>query len=130
METSGPLRNVRSRQPENAKGQITPKKALDFALRHGDVAVAIYSSADPSVVAAAQESYGRERVATAVEEFFGELARQLSQKGFSRIVLGGGETSGAVVKALRVDQFLLGEESTPAPLRCLDVQDREMSDWH
>ncbi|TPI52049.1 MULTISPECIES: 3-oxo-tetronate kinase [unclassified Mesorhizobium] len=70
----------------------------------------VFSSAEPEAVAAAQNRYGKERVATAVEDFFGELARQLSARGVRRLVTAGGETSGAVVSALNISSFEIGPE--------------------
>lgn len=73
----------------------------------------VYSTADPDRVAAAQERYGRERVTGAIEGLFGALALRLAQAGVRRIVVGGGETSGAVVQALGVDQMSIGPEIDP-----------------
>jgi len=73
----------------------------------------VFSSAEPEAVAAAQKRHGKERVATAVEGFFGELARQLSARGVRRLVTAGGETSGAVVSALDISSFEIGPEIDP-----------------
>jgi uncharacterized protein YgbK (DUF1537 family) len=73
----------------------------------------VYSSAEPDVVAAAQERYGRERVAEAVETFFAALARELVARGVRRLVTAGGETSGAVVSALAIPSFEIGPEIDP-----------------
>ncbi len=73
----------------------------------------VFSSAEPEAVAAAQRRHGKERVATAVEGFFGELARQLSSRGVRRLVTAGGETSGAVVSALGIPSFEIGPEIDP-----------------
>lgn len=94
-------------------GTMTPEKALAFALEHDGETVAIHSSADADTVSAAQAEFGRERVASAIEGFFASLAVLLAGAGFTRFVVGGGETSGAVAKALGIDQFLLGPEISP-----------------
>lgn len=73
----------------------------------------IYSTADPEQVAAAQAQFGREALAQCLEETFGRLARNLAQAGVRRLVIGGGETSGAVVQALGIDAFRIGEEIDP-----------------
>jgi len=73
----------------------------------------VFSSAEPETVAAAQARHGKERVATAVEGFFGELARQLLRRGVRRLVSAGGETSGAVVSALAIASFEIGPEIDP-----------------
>ena len=45
--------------------------------------------------------------------FFGELARILADRGVRRIVVGGGETSGAIVEALGVRSLRIGSEIDP-----------------
>jgi uncharacterized protein YgbK (DUF1537 family) len=73
----------------------------------------VYSTADPERVAAAQERYGREEVTGTIERLFGDLALRLAKAGVRRIVVGGGETSGAVVQALGVDEMSIGPEIDP-----------------
>lgn len=73
----------------------------------------VYSTADPAIVSAAQSAFGREMLATAIETFFGDLACALADDGFRRIVVGGGETSGAVVEALGVQRLQVGAEIDP-----------------
>lgn len=73
----------------------------------------VYSSADPSVVAAAQEKYGREFIAEKIENLFSELALKLFENGVTRIVSAGGETSGAVVTGLAINSMQLGPEIDP-----------------
>lgn len=73
----------------------------------------IYSSADPKTVMAAQRKYGRERTAAALEGFLGLLANALVTKGFSRLVVAGGETSGAVTLALGISSLNIGVEIAP-----------------
>lgn len=93
--------------------RMTVDQALAFAEGHREEAPAIYSTADPARVTAAQQHFGRERVADAIEGFFGALAQKLVAVGFTRIAVGGGETSGAVVTALALDHFAIGPEIDP-----------------
>ncbi|WP_292401730.1 nucleotide-binding domain containing protein [Mesorhizobium sp.] len=53
-------------------------------------------------------------MAAKVEHFFAGLVRPLADSGVRRIVMGGGETSGAVVEALGVTSLVIGEEIDPA----------------
>ena len=62
----------------------------------------VYSTADPAAVAGAQQNFGRDEIAATIEHFFADLVRRLADGGVRRIVVGGGETSGAVVEALGV----------------------------
>ncbi|QPH53415.1 3-oxo-tetronate kinase [Pontivivens ytuae] len=73
----------------------------------------IYSSADPATVAAAQAAHGREKVAGAIEGLFAELAGLLAERGVTRIISAGGETSGAVVAGLGAEALEIGPEIAP-----------------
>lgn len=94
-------------------GAITVETAFDWANERLNLAPMIYSSADPGKVKAAQARHGAAVVAGRIEGFFGELARRLATSGVTRIVVGGGETSGAVVGALDVASFAIGPEIDP-----------------
>lgn len=96
-----------------AEGRQTVDEALRWALSQIDGAPLVTSTADPAVVAAAQASHGRERVAEAVEGFFGALAAALVAHGVVRLAVGGGETSGAVVQSLGATSLTVGPEIDP-----------------
>jgi len=88
------------------------KAAAWIATQNGAVPI-IYSTADPASVASAQQNFGREEIAAKVEHFFASLVRRLVNGGVRRVVVGGGETSGAVVEALGVTSMSIGEEIDP-----------------
>ena len=73
----------------------------------------IYSSADPAVLAATQTRLGREVSGALVERVLGEVAQRLQAQGFSRFLVAGGETAGAVVAALGVTMLEIGPEIAP-----------------
>jgi uncharacterized protein YgbK (DUF1537 family) len=73
----------------------------------------IYSSANTQAVEAMQKRFGREAVAHGIEQFFADAARQLVDAGVQRLVVAGGETSGAVVSALGLSQLAIGPEIAP-----------------
>ncbi|HEX2830820.1 MAG TPA: 3-oxo-tetronate kinase [Burkholderiales bacterium] len=81
--------------------------------RTGEQPILIYSSADAQRVAAAQSQLGRERASELVERTFAELAKRLVDGGVRRMVVAGGETSGAVVSALGVEGLRIGQEIDP-----------------
>lgn len=91
-----------------ASDVITWVKAQDE-----NIPVLIYSSADPADVSIAQEKYGRERAGEMVEATMGEIAKGLLDIGVRQLVVAGGETSGAVVKALNVKALRIGPEIDP-----------------
>lgn len=82
-----------------AAGKPVVEQALAFA-RDSDETVLIYATSTPAEVKAVQQQLGVERAGTLVENALGEIAAGLRQSGVRRFVIAGGETSGAVVKAL------------------------------
>jgi uncharacterized protein YgbK (DUF1537 family) len=94
-------------------GEMNVETALGAVLDRLGEAPIIYSSADADSVRAAQDRHGRETVASRIENCFGELARRLAGHGVTRMAIGGGETSGAVVTALGLDRFRIGPEIDP-----------------
>jgi uncharacterized protein YgbK (DUF1537 family) len=89
-------------------------RALAFAEEHlADGPVLISSSAPPEDVAKVQERLGRERAGTAIEDAMAAIARGLVAKGVRRLVVAGGETSGAVVEALGVKGLRIGPAIDP-----------------
>jgi 3-dehydrotetronate 4-kinase len=73
----------------------------------------VYSSAAPEDVAAAHARHGRETVSDRLEGLFAETARRLVDRGVKRVVVAGGETSGAVTQALDLDGLTIGPEISP-----------------
>jgi uncharacterized protein YgbK (DUF1537 family) len=73
----------------------------------------VYSSADPSVVRDVQDRLGAERAGALVEGLLADVARLLLANGFTRFLVAGGETSGAVVGALGVAALQIGPQIDP-----------------
>ncbi|UTV41852.1 four-carbon acid sugar kinase family protein (plasmid) [Ensifer adhaerens] len=73
----------------------------------------IAASSPAADVTAAQETYGRNRVATAIEDTFARLAAALRAHGVLRFVVAGGETSGAVATGLGITSFEVGPQIAP-----------------
>jgi uncharacterized protein YgbK (DUF1537 family) len=84
-----------------------------FLIHNADRPGIAYSSADPQSVAAAQEKWGRDKVAAAIEGLFSDVAVGLVNAGIKRLVVAGGETSGAVATALDRPAFEIGPEIDP-----------------
>ncbi|MCE7030625.1 3-oxo-tetronate kinase [Jiella avicenniae] len=107
-------------------GELEPEEVADWASSAASKAAPlIYSSAEPDRVRAAQERHGKERVATAIEGFFAEIARELTGAGISRLVVAGGETSGAVVEGLGLSALEIGPEIAPG-VPALKASDRPL----
>jgi uncharacterized protein YgbK (DUF1537 family) len=75
--------------------------------------VLIYSTAAPEAVRAAQDAVGKDRAATLVEDALASIAKTLVVRGVRRLVVAGGETSGAVVSALGVKALAIGPQIDP-----------------
>ncbi|SLN65190.1 3-oxo-tetronate kinase [Oceanibacterium hippocampi] len=73
----------------------------------------VYSSATPDLVELLQRKLGRERAGSLVESALARLAETAVGAGARRIVVAGGETSGAVMAALGVRQLTIGQEIDP-----------------
>ncbi|MGH6715635.1 MAG: nucleotide-binding domain containing protein, partial [Bradyrhizobium sp.] len=67
----------------------------------------------PDKVAALQARHGRDAAGHAIEQAFADIAEGLVQAGLRRLVVAGGETSGAVVDRLHIPGFLIGAEIAP-----------------
>jgi 3-dehydrotetronate 4-kinase len=97
-----------------AAGRDQAQEALAWAdTRLGDKPVLIYSTAAPEQVSAVQNQVGREEAGAMIERTLGRIAQGLVSKGVRRLVVAGGETSGAVVSALGVQGLLIGPEIDP-----------------
>lgn len=97
-----------------ADGRVSAAAILAWVdTQTGDGPVLIYSTAEPAAVEAVQAALGREAAGARVEETLAEVARALPERGFSRLLVAGGETSGAVVAALGVSALRIGPEIAP-----------------
>lgn len=92
---------------EVMSGGLTAATLADWVMAQ-DGAPLVYSSADPDIVAQAQDTYGREVIAERIEALFSSLAAELAARGIKRMVVAGGETSGAVVTGLQADTLHIG----------------------
>ncbi|MGE0255368.1 MAG: 3-oxo-tetronate kinase [Alphaproteobacteria bacterium] len=77
-----------------------------------------YSSDEPEAVRAAQDRHGRMEIGSALEAVQAKIARGLVAAGVRRLIVAGGETSGAVVEALGVKALRIGPEIDPGVPWC------------
>ncbi|WP_419760127.1 3-oxo-tetronate kinase [Acidisoma sp.] len=78
-----------------------------------DGPVLIASSGTPAEVAALQKRHGGAAVGEQIEAALAEIAAGLVDAGVGRMVVAGGETSGAVVNRLGLQGFRIGAEIAP-----------------
>ena len=92
-------------------GEQSAETAFAWAEAAGSGAL-IYSSQSPEEMRASQ-TLGQERVAEAIEQTMSDLAAMAVKAGWTRIISAGGETSGAVTRALGYGAFYIGQSVAP-----------------
>ncbi|MDE0942374.1 MAG: four-carbon acid sugar kinase family protein [Alphaproteobacteria bacterium] len=118
------LAQVKAMQRSRPSYQLDPLKlaadedqagaALAWALPLlADGPALIYASAAPDDVRAAQDKLGGQAAGALVEAAMAKIAVGLVEAGVRRLVVAGGETSGAVVQALGVDGIRIGPQIDP-----------------
>jgi len=80
--------------------------------------VLVYSTAPPQAVAAAQARSGAHDVGARLERMLAGIAKALVARGARRLVIAGGETSGACVQALGVERLRIGRQVDPGVPWC------------
>ena len=94
-------------------GDVSADAVLRWIRAHLNDCPLVYSTDAPEAVAANQATLGRDASAGLIEAFFGGLARELVREGVTRLVVAGGETSGAVIQALDVPALRIGPGICP-----------------
>ncbi|QCP53338.1 four-carbon acid sugar kinase family protein [Trinickia violacea] len=100
-----------------ARGEPVVEAALAFAretlLGANPQPVLIYATAAPEEVKRVQQALGVSHAGEIVEAALASIARGLHALGVRKFVVAGGETSGAVVQALRVPALVIGAQIDP-----------------
>ena len=102
-----------------AAGEDLVAQALAWAaplLPQGPVLV--YSTAQAEAVKAVQGRLGAQQAGALVEQAIAAIARGLVELGVRQLVVAGGETSGACVQALAIDQLQIGPQIAPGVPWC------------
>ena len=111
-----------------ARGEPVAERALAWATEQpADTPVLVYATTATAELASVQAELGAMQAGALVEACLARIAAGLVARGVERLVVAGGETSGAVVQALGVQQLRIGRaicpgvpwtqaESTPRPL--------------
>jgi uncharacterized protein YgbK (DUF1537 family) len=131
--TRGQVAAMARRRPArklDALAETAPQveEALAWAEAHlRDGPVLIYATASPEEVQAAQRQLGTELAASRVEGMMASLAGGLVERGVRRLVVAGGETSGAVVQALGVQALRIGPQIDPGVPCTVTVGERPLA---
>jgi uncharacterized protein YgbK (DUF1537 family) len=97
-----------------AQGRAEVERALAWALPKLEKGpVLVYSTDEPERIRAVQDRLGREKAGELVEAAHAAIALGLRDAGVRKLVVAGGETSGAVVKALGVEALRIGPQIDP-----------------
>ena len=86
---------------------------VGFLVANTGRAPLVSSSRPAEHVASLQAKYGQHAVAAKLDALFADTARVLVERGVRRLVVAGGETSGAVVSALGLHALAIGPEIDP-----------------
>ncbi|MBB4265460.1 3-oxo-tetronate kinase [Roseospira visakhapatnamensis] len=120
--TRGQVAWMTARRPALALDPLAlfddPDQTIDatvaFLTDHmADGPVLVHATAAPDAVRAVQDRLGREEAGALVERAFSAIARAVVAAGARRLVVAGGETSGAVVSGLGVSALRIGPMICP-----------------
>lgn len=75
--------------------------------------VLVYATADAESLRSVQHDLGARHAGMLVEDTLAEISKGLVRLGVRRLIVAGGETSGAVLKALNVTRLQIGREIDP-----------------
>ena len=100
---------------ELASGSIGGGDVVEWAREHmnKNQSFLISATAPPERILEVQEKIGIHEAGELIECALAEIVFELSKYGLRRLVVAGGETSGAVVQALGVKGLLIGPEIAP-----------------
>ncbi len=102
-----------------AAGEDVAGQALAWAApRLSTGPVLVYATAAPEAVKAVQVQLGVDRAGALVEQALARVAQGLVAAGVGRLLVAGGETSGACVQALGVDTLRIGPQIDPGVPWC------------
>ena len=100
-------------------GDPVVAEALAFADARLDTGpVLVYSTASPEAVQAVQGRLGATQAGDLVERTLADVANGLITRDVRRLIVAGGETSGAVVQALGIDRLRIGAQIDPGVPWC------------
>lgn len=93
-------------------GEQTPDDLWAFLEKQAGNPILLYSSDTPDNVKMIQQA-GKDNIAQLLEQTIADLAKRAAAAGYTRIIVAGGETSGAVTRALGFDSYIIGKSVAP-----------------
>lgn len=113
---------------ELLSGKVTVDSLNQFIQEHQNEEILLYSAGATDSNSRIYDSKETERKASKIlETTMATLAKKAYDNGYTRIIVAGGETSGAVMLALNFDAFIIGESIDPGvpimiPLRNTNIR--------
>ena len=107
-----------------ARGEDVAGAALAWAAQHlSNGPVLVYATANPQQVKDVQSQLGVAEAGELVEQALAAIATGLVKLGVGQLIVAGGETAGAVVKALGIKGLRIGPEIDPGVPWTATLQD-------
>lgn len=127
------LRQITDYKADHSAIKIDPMKAIDGTQSSvslweevaGRDGVLLYSSESAQEISRIPDAL-RPQVSAALEKLISELALMAEKDGYTQIIVAGGETSGAVAKALDFGAYLIGESVAPGVPVMMPVKKPEL----
>ena len=113
---------------ELAAAPGTVNTAIAWAREHIQAGpVLVHAGAAPEEVRSVQQALGRDRAGALVEQAMARIAVSMVSGGVRRLVVAGGETSGAVVGALGVRGLRIGRQIDPGVPATVTIGEPELA---
>jgi 3-dehydrotetronate 4-kinase len=106
-------------------GEESVERIWNVISQNKEESILVYSSDTPEKVRDIQQQ-GKEEVAGRLEKATADLAELAVQAGFHRIIVAGGETSGAVAKRLGYKGYHIGDSISPGVPIMIPIEDRRI----
>lgn len=103
-------------------GSENPDTLWKWVEDNGKDAPLVYSYDTPEGLSKKRNEEGR-KLSAKVEELLSDLSKRARDNGFKRFIAAGGETSGAVTRALGYDSFWIGKSIAPGVPVLIPVDD-------
>lgn len=103
-----------------AIGEPLINEAISWALPRlqTNAPLLIYSTAAPEAVQAVQRTLGADAAGETIENALADIAAALVDAGVGKLIVAGGETSGACVRRLRIASLRIGQQIDPGVPWC------------
>lgn len=107
------------------RGEQSVEGIWSCIANHSQEEFLVYSS-DQAEAIKENQKYGKEKIAALLEESLAMIGRRALESGCKRIIVAGGETSGAVTLALGFDAYMIGESVAPGVPIMVPVQRQDV----